>query len=74
MVEEMRKRIEQTFATRIFVDTGPVLEKSFRASNNHWLDGEKYLCNSTRSRFWLFLGEILTTLEIAHDISAADVR
>jgi len=57
---------------RIFVDTGPVLEKAFaQAGGLGWI-GKNTLLISKRAGSWFFLGVVLTPLELARDAPATD--
>jgi len=58
--------------TRVFVDTGPVVERAFaRFSGLGWLGKNTCLINEEKGS-WFFLGVILTNLELAPDPPAPD--
>jgi epoxyqueuosine reductase len=80
--ETMRARLEKLRAeienlahgveTRVYVDTGPVVERAFaRHSGIGWTGKNTCLINSAKGS-WFFLGVILTSLEIEPDLPAPD--
>jgi epoxyqueuosine reductase len=72
MLEGMRARIPESFQARCYVDTGPVLERAFtRQTAIGWM-GKNTCMIHQQLGSWLFLGEILTTLDIPKDEPAAD--
>lgn len=75
MLEQLRSAVEQTdndVETRVYVDTGPVLERAFaRLSGIGWMGKNTCIINDQKGS-WFFLGVILTSLELAADISAPD--
>ncbi|NLG75556.1 MAG: tRNA epoxyqueuosine(34) reductase QueG [Xanthomonadaceae bacterium] len=57
---------------RVFVDSGPVLEKAFaRQAGLGWIGKHTNVINS-RAGSWFFLGEILTTLPLPIDEPASE--
>ncbi len=72
LVAAMRKEFQESFVARVYVDTGPVVE---RVAANHaglgWLAKNTCLIHE-RLGSWLFLGVILTTLELAPTVTPGD--
>jgi epoxyqueuosine reductase len=80
--EIMRAKLEQLRAalgelapgveTRVFVDSGPVIERAFaRFSGIGWMGKNTCIINQEKGS-WFFLGVILTSLELAPDLPAPD--
>jgi epoxyqueuosine reductase len=72
---QLAERIEGQVAGstyRVFVDSGPVLEKAFaRQAGLGWIGKHTNVINS-RAGSWFFLGEILTNLPLPIDEPASD--
>ena len=67
-VEELEPGVE----TRVYVDTGPILERAYaRLSGIGWMGKNTCLINE-RKGSWFFLGVILTNLELELDLPAPD--
>jgi len=66
--------VHETFAAevKLFVDTAPVMEKPLAAATGLGWQGKHTNLVSRRFGSWLFLGEVLTTLELAPDDAEAD--
>ncbi len=65
-LKKLAKRIRQAFPgcdTRIYVDTGPVLERALAARAGIGVTG-KNTCLLSRQGSWFLLGEIFLTLEV----------
>jgi epoxyqueuosine reductase len=59
-------------AAKVYVDTGPVLEKPLAGRAGLGWQGKSTMLINTRLGPWLVLGEILTTLELAPDAPTPD--
>jgi epoxyqueuosine reductase len=74
-LEELRKAIEDLeprVETRVYVDTGPIVERAFaRYSGIGWTGKNTCLINPSKGS-WFFLGVILTSLAIEPDLPAPD--
>jgi epoxyqueuosine reductase len=74
-LEALRAEIEKLapdVQTRVFVDTGPVVERAFaRLSGIGWMGKNTCLINQQKGS-WFFLGVILTNLALAPDLPAPD--
>jgi epoxyqueuosine reductase len=69
LVAEMRARFAEPFDARFYVDTGPVIERiSAKYAGLGWLAKNTCLINEHLGS-WLFLGVIVTTLELAPTLS-----
>ena len=67
-VEELAPGVE----TRVFVDTGPIVERAFaRFSGIGWTGKNTCVINQEKGS-WFFLGVILTSLELEPDLPAPD--
>jgi epoxyqueuosine reductase len=63
---------EQALVTRSYVDTGPIVERVFaKYAGIGWVGKNTCLINQKKGS-WLFLGVVLTSLELAPDIPAPD--
>ena len=74
-LEELRAVLEELapgIETRVFVDTGPVVERAFaRFSGLGWMGKNTCIINQEKGS-WFFLGVMLTSLELAPDLPAPD--
>jgi len=71
MLERMQ-RLSDVMATeggvqKIYVDTGPVIERDFAALSGLGWHGKSTMLINRRLGTWFFLGEILTTLDLTPD-------
>jgi epoxyqueuosine reductase len=66
--------VHETFAAevKLFVDTAPLMEKPLAAATAIGWQGKHTNLVSRHFGSWLFLGEVLTTLELAPDPAEAD--
>ena len=61
----LRERFDEPFKARVYADTGPLQERIFaRYAGLGWL-GKNTLLLNQRLGSWIFLGAILTTLDLA---------
>jgi epoxyqueuosine reductase len=68
LVESMRARFAEPFAARAYVDTGPIVERiAAKYAGIGWLAKNTCLINEELGS-WLFLGLIVTTLDLAPSI------
>ena len=64
--------LHPTLTTRSYVDTGPVVERAFaKYAGVGWIGKNTCLINQKKGS-WLFLGVILTSLELSPDMPAPD--
>jgi len=74
-LERLRAAIENLapgIETRVYVDTGPVIERAFaRFSGLGWMGKNTCVINKEKGS-WFFLGVILTSLELEPDLPAPD--
>lgn len=74
-LEELRQAVEAMAPeteTRVFVDSGPVVERAFaRLSGIGWTGKNTCLINESKGS-WFFLGVMLTSLALAPDLPAPD--
>ena len=63
---------DSAFTTRSYVDTGPIVERVFaKYAGVGWVGKNTCIINQQKGS-WLFLGVILTSLELAPDLPAPD--
>ena len=69
----LRERFTGEFAARLYSDTGPVNERVFaKHAGLGWL-GKNTLLLNAKLGSWFFLGMILTTLDLARTVRAAQL-
>jgi epoxyqueuosine reductase len=72
LLAEVRAAVSEPFDARIYVDTGPILERAVAwAAGLGWIAKNTCLINEQIGS-WFFLGEILTSLELTPDFPAPD--
>jgi epoxyqueuosine reductase len=73
LIAGMRAQIAEPFEARAYVDTGPILERAAaKYAGLGWLAKNTCLINPQFGS-WLFLGVIITTLELAPTVAPNDV-
>ncbi|HKT89548.1 MAG TPA: tRNA epoxyqueuosine(34) reductase QueG [Candidatus Sulfotelmatobacter sp.] len=71
-IEAKLKEASPDLATRSYVDTGPIVERVFaKYAGVGWIGKNTCIINQQKGS-WLFLGVILTSLELQPDIPAPD--
>jgi len=71
LVDALRKEFPEPFEARAYVDTGPVVERvAAKYAGLGWLAKNTCLINE-ESGSWLFLGVIVTTLDLAESLGPA---
>ena len=71
-VEQAVRATTEKVESRSYVDTGPIVERVFaKYAGIGWIGKNTCLINQKMGS-WLFLGVILTSLELAHDLPVPD--
>jgi epoxyqueuosine reductase len=71
LVEALKEKFPQPFAACAYADTGPIAERVFaKHAGLGWLGKNTLLLNKAYGS-WLFLGVILTSLDLAPSLNAA---
>jgi epoxyqueuosine reductase len=74
LVAEMRAEIAEPFEARAYVDTGPIIERvAAKHAGLGWLAKNTCLINQQLGS-WLFLGVIVTTLELEPSLAPFDEK
>ncbi|MBI3895286.1 MAG: tRNA epoxyqueuosine(34) reductase QueG [Acidobacteria bacterium] len=72
LLEELRAAVNYPFDAKIYVDTGPLLERALaRAAGLGWIAKNTCLIHPKLGS-WFVVGEILTSLELESDAPAQD--
>ena len=72
LLTELRVAAGFSFEAKVYVDTGPLLERTIaRTAGLGWVGKNTCLINQ-KAGSWFVMGEILTSLELEPDLSAAD--
>ena len=72
LADFIQKELDPTARLRVFVDTGPILERSYAvAAGLGWI-GKNTLLINRKMGSWLFLGEILTDMDLMPDSFETD--
>ena len=72
LIATMRQQFGEPFEARAYVDTGPIVERvAAKYAGLGWLAKNTCLINQ-RLGSWLFLGVIVTTLELAPSLAAGE--
>jgi epoxyqueuosine reductase len=70
LIAEMRAQFSESFEARSYVDTGPIVERvAAKYAGLGWLAKNTCLINS-RLGSWLFLGVIVTSMELGASLAA----
>jgi len=72
MVERLRQTLDEPFEVRVCVDTSPILEREWAAASGVGWIGKNTLVLHPDLGSYFFLGEIVTTLELASDRPITD--
>jgi epoxyqueuosine reductase len=72
LVDMIPAELQATLTTRSYVDTGPIVERVFaKYAGVGWVGKNTCIINQKKGS-WLFLGVILTSLELVADLPAPD--
>ena len=72
LADRLRERIDEPFETKVCVDTAPLVEREYAQRCGIGWIGKNTLVLSEWMGSYFFLGEIVTTLELAYDPPAVD--
>ncbi len=72
IADELRATLEESFETKVCVDTAPLIERELAAAAGiGWIGKNTLVLNQAQGSFF-FLGAIVTTLELAPDEPVSD--
>jgi epoxyqueuosine reductase len=72
LMQQLRREFSEPFEARAYVDTGPIVERvAAKYAGLGWLAKNTCLINEQLGS-WLFLGAIVTTLDLAASLDAAE--
>ena len=73
LIKSLREEFPEPFDARVYVDTGPIVERvAAKYAGLGWLAKNTCLIHEELGS-WLFLGVIVTTLDLAASLDAADL-
>ena len=72
LIDMLRERLQEPFEARICVDTAPILEREYAAAAGLGWIGKNTMLMHQELGSYLFLGEIITTLDLVPDTPVAD--
>jgi epoxyqueuosine reductase len=73
LIQHLRREFREPFEARAYVDTGPIVERvAAKYAGLGWLAKNTCLINEDLGS-WLFLGVIVTTLDLAPTLGAAEL-
>jgi epoxyqueuosine reductase len=76
MLERLRERLREeagAFESRAYSDTGPIVERAYAAAAGLGAWGKNTCLLHPEHGSWFFLGELVTSLELAPDAPRADM-
>lgn len=68
LADWLAKEAQETVASKVYVDTGAILERDHAESAGLGFTGKNTMLIAPRRGSWFFLGELLTTLKLEPDV------